>query len=135
MNPKIFSLKFIKSVRLVWCIMFETLGTIRKLPKHRIFNYILYEITHSLYLASDLKKKKKKKLSTNLNRRFFPKKPNRKLRRLTGRRHCVRVSHVSCVLSVQPHGLQPARLLRLRNSPGKHTGVSCHALLQGIFST
>ena len=27
------------------------------------------------------------------------------------------------------------RLLCLWNSPGKHTGVGCHALLQGIFLT
>ena len=30
------------------------------------------------------------------------------------------------------HGLQPARLLCPWDSPGKNTGVSCHALLQGI---
>ena len=34
-----------------------------------------------------------------------------------------------------PHGLQPARLLSLWNSPGKNTGVACHALLQEIFPT
>ena len=32
--------------------------------------------------------------------------------------------------SLQPHGLQPTRLLCPRNSPGKNTGVGCHALLQ-----
>ena len=32
--------------------------------------------------------------------------------------------------SVQPHGLQPARLLCPWNSPGKNTGVDCHSLLQ-----
>ena len=32
--------------------------------------------------------------------------------------------------SVQPHGLQPARLLRPWDSPGKTTGVGCHFLLQ-----
>ena len=31
--------------------------------------------------------------------------------------------------SLQPHGLQPARLLCLWNSPGKNTGVGSHALL------
>jgi len=36
-------------------------------------------------------------------------------------------------ISVQPHGLQPARLLCQWNSPGKYTGVGCHFLLQGIF--
>ena len=34
-----------------------------------------------------------------------------------------------------PHGLQPTKLLRPWDSPGKNTGVGCHALLQGIFST
>ena len=62
MNPKIFSLKFIKSVRLVWCLMFETPRTIRKLPKHRIFNYILNEITQYLLKI----KKKKTKTKTTL---------------------------------------------------------------------
>ena len=37
--------------------------------------------------------------------------------------------------SSQPHGLQPARLQRPWDSPGKNTGVGCHALLQGIFPT
>ena len=35
--------------------------------------------------------------------------------------------------SLQSHGLQPMRLLCPWNSPGKNTGVGCHALLQGIF--
>ena len=37
--------------------------------------------------------------------------------------------------SVQPCGLPPARILCPWDSPGKHTGVGCHALLQGIFPT
>ena len=37
--------------------------------------------------------------------------------------------------SSRPLGLQPARLLYPWNSPGKNTGVGCHALLQGIFPT
>ena len=37
--------------------------------------------------------------------------------------------------SLRPCGLQPARLLCPRDSPGKNTGLSCHALLQGIFLT
>ena len=36
---------------------------------------------------------------------------------------------------LQPHGLQPARLLCPCDSPGKNTGVGCHSLLQGIFPT
>ena len=32
-------------------------------------------------------------------------------------------------------GLRPTRLLRPWDSPGQNTGVGCHALLQGIFST
>ena len=35
----------------------------------------------------------------------------------------------------RPHGLQPTRLLCPWDSPGKHTGVGCHFLLQGIFPT
>ena len=39
--------------------------------------------------------------------------------------------------SVQPYGLQPARLLCPWDSPGKNTGGGggCRALLQGIFPT
>ena len=37
--------------------------------------------------------------------------------------------------SLQPHGLQFARLLCSWNSLGKNTGVGCHSLLQGIFLT
>ena len=32
--------------------------------------------------------------------------------------------------SVRPYGLQPTRLLRPWDSPGKNTGVGCHFLLQ-----
>ena len=35
----------------------------------------------------------------------------------------------------QSHRLQPARLLCPGHSPGKNTGVGCHAFLQGIFLT
>ena len=37
--------------------------------------------------------------------------------------------------SLQPQGLQPARLLCPWDSPGKHTGVGSHALLQRSFLT
>ena len=33
------------------------------------------------------------------------------------------------------HGLQPTRFLCLSNFPGKNSGVGCHFLVQGIFST
>ena len=49
---------------------------------------------------------------------------------------CVCVCQLlSCVQLLQPHELQPTRLLCPWASPGKNTGVSCHALLQGIFLT
>ena len=37
--------------------------------------------------------------------------------------------------SLQPHGLQPTRLLSPWDFPGKNTGVGCHSLLHGIFPT
>ena len=37
--------------------------------------------------------------------------------------------------SLPSHGLQPAKPLCPWNSPSKNTGVGCHFLLQGIFST
>ena len=40
----------------------------------------------------------------------------------------------SC-LTLQPHGLWPARLLSSWDFPGKNTGVGCHSLLQEIFLT
>ena len=50
---------------------------------------------------------------------------------------CVCVCSVAAVVSdsLRPHGLQAARLLCPWDSPGKNTGVGCHALLQGIFPT
>ena len=44
----------------------------------------------------------------------------------------------SCIFvwdSLQPHGLQPARLLCPWNSLGKNTEMGCYFLLQGIFLT
>ena len=37
--------------------------------------------------------------------------------------------------TLPPHGLQPSRLLRPWDSPGKNTAVGSHSLLQGIFPT
>ena len=49
-------------------------------------------------------------------------------------------SGLVCVCSVMSnslwlHGLQPAKLLYPWDFAGKNTGVGCHFLLQGIFST
>ena len=44
----------------------------------------------------------------------------------------------ACMLRVsalQSRALEPTRLLCPWDSPGKNTGVGCHALLQGIFPT
>ena len=40
-----------------------------------------------------------------------------------------------CPTLLQPHGLKPTRLFCPWYSPGKNSGVGCHALLQGIFNT
>ena len=37
--------------------------------------------------------------------------------------------------SLQPHGLQPTRLLSLWNSLGRNTGVGSHSLIKGILLT
>ena len=37
--------------------------------------------------------------------------------------------------SLQPHGLEPTRLLCPWDSPGKNTAVGNHSLLQAIFPT
>ena len=44
-----------------------------------------------------------------------------------GKYVCVCV--LSCVASLQPHGLYPTRLLCPWDFPGKKTGVGCHFLL------
>ena len=43
------------------------------------------------------------------------------------------LSHFSCVQLFATLWTVPTRFLCLWDSPGKNTGVSCHALLQGIF--
>ena len=48
---------------------------------------------------------------------------------------CMQALLLSCVRLLWPHGLGPAKLLCSWNSPGRNTGVGCHALLQGISPT
>ena len=48
---------------------------------------------------------------------------------------CVCVSRSVTFNSLWPHGLQPPDSSAHGDSPGKNTGVGCHALLQGIFPT
>ena len=48
---------------------------------------------------------------------------------------CVCISCSVMPNSLQPHGLQPTRLLYPWDFPGKDTGVGCHFLPQGIFPT
>ena len=48
---------------------------------------------------------------------------------------CRHVQSLQSCLTLQPHGLQPTRLLCPWDSPGKNTGVGCHFLLRGIFWT
>ena len=45
-----------------------------------------------------------------------------------------RVASVMCD-SLHPYGLYSATLLSPWDSPGKNTGMGCHALLLGIFLT
>ena len=47
---------------------------------------------------------------------------------------CVHACSVM-VSSLQPHGLEPAKLLCPWDYPGKSTRVGCHFLLQSIFVT
>ena len=51
------------------------------------------------------------------------------------KKDCESVSGTVMPDSLRPHGLQPARLHRPWNSPGKNTGMGCHSLLQGIVPT
>ena len=48
---------------------------------------------------------------------------------------CVHANSFQSCLTLCNPGLQPSRLLCPWDSPSKNTGVSCHALLQGIFLT
>ena len=56
--------------------------------------------------------------------------------RRTHRIYAATACQVASVVSdsVRPHGLQPTRLLRPWDSPGKNTGVGCHFLLQCMKS-
>ena len=49
--------------------------------------------------------------------------------------HCVCLVASVMSNSMRPYGLSPTRLLCPCDSPGKNSGVGCHALLQGIFLT
>ena len=66
---------------------------------------------------------------------------NRKLQIKTTMRYCYTLFVCWCLVTkscpalLQPHGLQPTRLLCPWDFPGKNTGVGCHFLLQGIFPT
>jgi len=58
------------------------------------------------------------------------------LQPVEGAYNCMRAKSLqSCPTLCDPHGLQPTRLLCPWDTPGKNTGVGCHALLQGIFPT
>ena len=46
---------------------------------------------------------------------------------------CVRGKSFQSCSTLRTHGLKPAKLLCLWNSPVKNTEVDCHALIQGIF--
>ena len=64
-----------------------------------------------------------------------------KIRDMEKRRSWLCSKVQACVLScfshvsLQSYGLQAARLLCPRDSPGKNTGVGCHAIFQGILPT
>ena len=47
---------------------------------------------------------------------------------------CVHAQSLSHVDSLRPQRLQPTRVLRPWDFPGKNAAVGCHFLLQGIFS-
>ena len=49
--------------------------------------------------------------------------------------YCESVSRSVCLTLCDPRGLWPTRLLCPWDSPGKNTGLGCHALLQGILPT
>ena len=44
----------------------------------------------------------------------------------------VKVKSLSCFQLLRPHELQPTRLLRPWDFPGKNTGVGCHCLLKNM---
>ena len=50
-------------------------------------------------------------------------------------RACVHAQLLQLCPTSRPEALQPSRLLCPWDSPGRNTGVSGHALLQGIFLT
>ena len=62
----------------------------------------------------------------------FPGPPDRALQNISV---LIRSVAQSCPTLCDPMDCSPTRLLCPWDSPGKNTGVGCHALLQGIFPT
>ena len=75
-------------------------------------------------------------LTCPLNRAFFSWGPQINIVQSYLSYICVCVLSYSVMSkSLQPHGLQPTRLLCPGNFPSKNIGMGCHFLLQGIFPT
>ena len=73
-------------------------------------------------------------LTCPLNRAFFSWGPQINIVQSYLSYICVCVLSYSVMSkSLQPHGLQPTRLLCPWNFPGKNTGMGCHFLLQGFL--
>ena len=66
---------------------------------------------------------------------YFKHKTNASLFPEPSQQEACMLSHFSCVQLCATSGLQPVMLLCPQDSPGKNTGMGCHALLQGIFPT
>ena len=74
--------------------------------------------------------------STDQRWHFRTEQGPRHVPKATGSRRLQKGHMMHCVwLSATPWTVQPTRLLCPWHPPGKHTGVGCHFLLQGIFLT
>ena len=90
-----------------------------KSPLSLLMKSNICEESRGQYLNYNCKKPSSQKFTYLCFRRMFP----------------YVLGHSVASDSLQPHELQPSRLLGSWNFPGKYTGVGCHFLLQGIFLT
>ena len=110
-------------------------------PVVALLEFITYSLPPSYYTSSLSDRWSSDEYLSNSTGTFRGRFPHSSHHRTRKNDQCsllaVHAREVALVMSdyLWPHGLQPVRLLCPWDSPGKNTGVGCHALLQGIFPT
>ena len=127
---KLFSVKLFWSVLWTWIIFYHLFN--KYLFKHIISLYCNYCRKNSLFIVRKHTKYRYKDKRPSI---CFQLAMNwKQLWELYGSLK-VKVLLPQSSLTLQPHGLWPARLLCPWDSSGKKSGMGSHSLLQGIFET